>query len=119
MKKFKGLSKFFVESKFGRFFSIAFFTLVFLFILGFISLFFVDKVILNYYVKSKKLVEVPYVTGLSLEDGVLKIKENRLKWKTIGNGKYIYRTEPTSGILVKEGRIITIYLSDNPRPENF
>jgi predicted ABC-type transport system involved in lysophospholipase L1 biosynthesis ATPase subunit len=55
MKKFKGLSKFFVESKFGRFFSIAFFTLVFLFILGFISLFFVDKVILNY---AKELLEM-------------------------------------------------------------
>ncbi|MGB9824796.1 MAG: PASTA domain-containing protein [Candidatus Hydrothermia bacterium] len=119
MKKFSGISKFFVENKFGRLLSITFFTLVFLFILGFISLFIVDKVALSYYVRSKKLVEVPYVTGLPLEEGTIKMKEKHLKWKTVGNGKYIYKTEPVPGILVKEGRIITVYLTDNPRQENF
>ena len=119
MKKFNGIRKFLVENKFGRFLSITFFTFVFLFILGFISLFIVDKVVLSYYVRSKKLVEVPYVTGLTLEEGTFKLKEKHLKWKTVGNGKYIYRTEPVPGILVKEGRIITIYLSDNPQQGNF
>lgn len=107
-----------ISNKVVRFIFQAFFTFIFTVIIGFAILVFLDKVVLNAYTKSRKLVEVPYVTGLKLEQSTQILKEKKLKWKTIGSGPFVVKTEPSPGILVKEGRVITLYLANSPRLES-
>lgn len=117
MKRFESnrITRIFLANKFGRLFLKAVLTALFLITLYILTLVLVDKVILNFYVKSKKLVEVPYISGMTVNESVASLKVKNLKWKIIGKGKYVIRTEPPGGILVKEGRIVTLYLGDSPR----
>ncbi|MEO0285615.1 MAG: PASTA domain-containing protein [candidate division WOR-3 bacterium] len=117
MKRFESnrIARVLLTTKFGRLFLKAVMTAFFLLVLYIIALLLVDKVVLNFYVKSRKLVEVPYISGVAVDESLEALKKRNLKWKVVGKGKYIIRTDPPGGILVKEGRIITLYLSDNPR----
>lgn len=112
---FKNRIKKITETKLGKLILKIFFTVFFLGVLAVLLLILIDKTILNFYVTSRKNTEVPYIAGLTLEEASNVLKEKKLKWNTVGNGKYVVKTEPQAGILVKEGRIIHLYLSDNPR----
>jgi cytochrome c biogenesis factor len=115
--KFKEAFKKFKKSKVGKIFFTILFTSLFLLIYSLILAIFVDRVILEKYVGSRKTTEVPYLAGLKVEESIKILSEKKLKWNVVGSGKYVWKTEPPSGMLVKEGRIIHLYLSDNPRGE--
>lgn len=113
--KFKETFKKFFKSKVAKILLIAIFTGVFLSIYSLIAIVFADRIILEKYVGSRKTTEVPYLSGLKVEECVSLLNEKGLKWNVVGSGKYVWKTEPPAGMLVKEGRIIHLYLSDNPR----
>lgn len=115
MKKSKTTRTKFVKSRFGKFLLTLIFTGFFVAVYSLILLIVGDRVILNKYVGSRKTTEVPYITGMKLEDSIEMLREKKLKWHTIGYGAYVIKSEPPGGILVKEGRIVRLYLSDNPR----
>ncbi|HOK22757.1 MAG TPA: PASTA domain-containing protein [Candidatus Hydrothermia bacterium] len=115
MKKSNNLAGKPIEKKGVRFILTFVFVCIFLAIFSIAFLFFADKVVLNAYVGSRKTIEVPYVSGLKVEDSIEMLKEKNLKWQIMGSGAYVIKSEPPGGILVKEGRIVKLYLSDNPR----
>ncbi|MDI6851588.1 MAG: PASTA domain-containing protein [bacterium] len=113
--KFRETFKKFFKSKVGKALLTIILTGIFLLVYSIVAIVFADRIILEKYVGSRKTTEVPYLSGLKVEECAMILNEKKLKWNVVGSGKYVWKTEPPAGMLVKEGRIIHLYLSDNPR----
>ena len=77
-----------------------------------------DNLILPAYVNKYEITEVPDVVGLDYPQALDSLRARKLCPETYGQGRFVVRTEPEAGMLVKENRIIRVYLSDSlPKSE--
>jgi len=72
-----------------------------------------DNFILPAYVNKYKITEIPYVVGLDYPQALDSLRARNLRPETYGQGRFVIRTEPEAGMLVKENRIVRVYLSDS------
>ena len=72
-----------------------------------------DNLILPAYVNKYEITEVPDVIGLDYPQALDSLRARKLRPETYGQGRFVVRTEPEAGMLVKENRIIRVYLSDS------
>ena len=72
-----------------------------------------DNLILPAYVRKYEITEVPYVVGLDYPQALDSLKARKLLPEVYGQGRFVVRTEPEAGMLVKENRIVRVYLGDS------
>lgn len=80
--------------------------------LFFLTIWLIVLLYLPYYTRQGREVEVPYVIGLVKDEAMEVVKESGLRYTFVGRGKYVVKTVPGAGTIVKEGRRINLTLSD-------
>lgn len=81
-------------------------------VLFFITIWLIVTFYLPIYTRHGKEVEVPYVIGLEKDKAASIVRSNKLRYTFLGRGRYVIKTIPEAGTVVKEGRRVKLTLSN-------